>query len=175
MLYDILDFIEELFWEQKWKKFRQIFFSILVFLIMIFSFNIVIFLTDNKIREIKNEKEIYFQKTFFDNFNSKVYLVNYKVSFFYKNRINLMYKYYLMSWKKSSDNTQFYYVFIVPYKKNESYIPKRMIVYVNDLNDVRKLDDVDKSRVEKEILEVKLIRDEEDFKIKKMLNFLEKK
>ena len=79
MIYDILDFLEELFYKTKvfYRKRKKLVISIFIFIISIYAGSLILFLKDERIRLVKeNQKYDFWYVQKFD-FKTKLYVMNY--------------------------------------------------------------------------------------------------
>ena len=153
MIYDILDFLEELFWKVRayYRKRKSIVISIFIFIISIYAGSLIYFLKDERIRLVKENRKYNFW--FVQDFDFKRHLIGWK-------------------WKIGSKDV--FYVFILPYNRKYFYVPERQILYLKKVDYSKEFEKeaIDYKNIGK-FLEVKLVEDEKDRKIRKFLKFLE--
>ncbi len=80
MIYDILDFLEELFWKVRayYRKRKSIVISIFIFIISIYAGSLIYFLKDERIKLVKeNRGEYDFWYVHEFDFKRKLYAMNY--------------------------------------------------------------------------------------------------
>ena len=178
MIYDILDFLEELFWKIRafYRKRKKIVISIFTFIVAIYIGSLIYFVKDEKIKFVKENREYQFWYNQDFEYKRKLYMMNYGFSF---NEIFGLYhfnfKRHLVGWKWEIDNKDVFYVFILPYHRKYTYVPEKMILYLKKTDYSKKFEkDVkDYKNMGTYFLETKLIEDEKDRKIQKFLRFLE--
>ena len=178
MIYDILDFLEELFWKVRayYRKRKSIVISIFIFIISIYAGSLIYFLKDERIRLVKeNRGEYDFWYVHEFDFKRKLYAMNYGFSLNETVRLyNFNFKRHLVGWKWKIGSKDVFYVFILPYNRKYFYVPERQILYLKkaDYSKEFEKEAIDYKNIGK-FLEVKLVEDEKDRKIRKFLKFLE--
>ena len=178
MIYDILDFLEELFWKVRayYRKRKSIVISIFIFIISIYAGSLIYFLKDERIKLVVKENRKYnfwFAHNF--DFKRKLYAMNYGFSLNETVRLyNFNFKRHLVGWKWKIGSKDVFYVFILPYNRKYFYVPERQILYLKKVDYSKEFEKeaIDYKNIGK-ILEVKLVEDEKDRKIRKFLKFLE--
>ena len=178
MIYDILDFLEELFWKVRayYRKRKSIVISIFIFIISIYVGSLIFFLKDERIRLVKENRKYdfwYLQK--FD-FKTKLYVMNYGFSLNDTVRsYHFNFKRHLIGWKWKIGSKDVFYVFILPYNRKQIYFPERQILYLKkaDYSKEFEKEAMEYKNIGKYFFEIKLVEDEKDRKIQKLLNFLE--
>ena len=82
MIYDILDFLEELFWKVRayYRKRKSIVISIFIFIISIYVGSLIFFLKDERIRLVKENRKYDFWYVQKFDFKTKLYVMNYGFS-----------------------------------------------------------------------------------------------
>ena len=178
MIYDILDFLEELFWKVRayYRKRKSTVISIFIFIISIYAGSLIYFLKDERIKLVKeNRGEYDFWYVHEFDFKRKLYAMNYGFSLNETVRLyNFNFKRHLVGWKWKIGSKDVFYVFILPYNRKYFYVPERQILYLKKVDYSKEFEKeaIDYKNIGK-ILEVKLVEDEKDRKIRKFLKFLE--
>ena len=82
MIYDILDFLEELFWKVRayYRKRKSIVISTFIFIISIYVGSLIFFLKDERIRLVKENRKYAFWYVQKFDFKTKLYVMNYGFS-----------------------------------------------------------------------------------------------
>lgn len=179
MIYDILDFLEELFWKVRayYRKRKSIVISIFIFIISIYAGSLIYFLKNEKIKLVKENRKykyVFWYIQEFD-FKTKLYVMNYGFSLNDTVRsYHFNFKRHLIGWKRKIGSKDVFYVFISPYNRKQIYFPERQILYLKkaDYSKEFEKEAIDYKNIG-EFLEVKLVEDEKDRKIRKFLKFLE--
>ena len=177
MIYDILDFLEELFWKVRayYRKRKSIVIGIFIFIISIYAGSLIFFLKDERIRLVKENRKYDFWYVQKFDFKTKLYVMNYGFSLNDIRLYNFNFKRHLIGWKWKIGSKDVFYVFILPYNnRKQIYFPERQILYLKKVDYSKEFEKeaIDYKNIG-EFLEVKLVEDEKDRKIRKFLKFLE--
>ena len=178
MIYDILDFLEELFYKTRvfYRKRKKLVISIFIFIISIYAGSLIFFLKDERIRLVKeNQKYDFWYVQKFD-FKTKLYVMNYGFSLNDTVRsYHFNFKRHLIGWKSKIGSKDVFYVFILPYNRKQIYFPERQMLYLKkaDYSKEFEKEAMEYKNIGKYFFEIKLVEDEKDRKIQKLLNFLE--
>ena len=120
MIYDILDFLEELFWKVRayYRKRKSTVISIFIFIISIYAGSLIYFLKDERIRLVKENRKYNFWFVQDFDFKRKLYAMNYGFSLNETVRLyNFNFKRHLVGWKWKIGSKDVFYVFILPYNR----------------------------------------------------------
>ena len=121
MIYDILDFLEELFYKIRvfYRKRKKLVISIFIFIISIYAGSLIFFLKDERIRLVKENRKYNFWFVEDFDFKRKLYAMNYGFSLNETVRLyNFNFKRHLVGWKWKIGSKDVFYVFILPYNRN---------------------------------------------------------
>ena len=133
------------------------------------------FLKDERIRLVKENRKYDFWYVQKFDFKRKLYAMNYGFSLNETVRLyNFNFKRHLVGWKRKIGSKDVFYVFILPYNRKYFYVPERQILYLKKVDYSKEFEKeaIDYKNIG-EFLEVKLVEDEKDRKIRKFLKFLE--
>ena len=177
MIYDILDFLEELFYKTKvfYRKRKKLVIGIFIFIISIYAGSLIFFLKDERIRLIKENRKYDFWYVQKFDFKTKLYVMNYGFSLNDIRLYNFNFKRHLIGWKRNIGSKDVFYVFILPYNRKQIYFPERQILYLKkaDYSKEFEKEAMEYKNIGKYFFEIKLVEDEKDRKIQKFLKFLE--
>ena len=173
MIYDILDFLEELFYKTRvfYRKRKKLVISIFIFIISIYAGSLIFFLKDERIRLVKENRKYDFWYVQKFDFKTKLYIMNYGFSLNDTVRsYHFKFKRHLIGWKWKIGSKD-----VLPYNRKHIYFPERQILYLKKADYSKKFEKeaMDYKNVGKYFFEIKLVEDEKDRKIQKFLKFLE--
>ena len=171
MIYDILDFLEELFWKVRayYRKRKSIVISIFIFIISIYVGSLIFFLKDERIRLVKENRKYDFWYVQKFDFKTKLYVMNYGFSLNDTVRsYHFNFKRHLIAWKWKIGSKD-------PYNRKQIYFPERQILYLKKADYSKEFEKevMEYKNIGKYFFEIKLVEDEKDRKIQKLLKFLE--